>query len=411
MANISTQESLSISLKALWANKLRSFLTLLGIIIGVMTVIAIISIISGLNNYVETKLFNMGSHDFTLNRMPSIITSFEEWKKYSKRKKIEYEDHEAVKKYCTSCHLVGARASSSGTVKYKDKYLDDVRISGYTENDTEILGNLELESGRSFQKSDLLERMPVAIIGWDLREQLFPGIDPIGKTFWAKQNIYRVIGVGEKKGKVLGMSQDNYVIVPLTTFFKDFGARRRNFEVTVSTKSPEAMESAQEEVRQIIRSRRKLMGNMEDDFAIETQETFMDFYRKTTGALYIGMVVISSISLLVGGIVIMNIMLVSVTERVKEIGLRKAIGARRRDILFQFLIEALMLSFIGGLLGILLGFSIAKAITAATGFPSSVELWSILTGLAIAGVVGLFAGIYPANKAAKLDPVIAIRME
>jgi len=253
--------------------------------------------------------------------------------------------------------------------------------------------------------------MPVAIIGWDLREQLFPGIDPIGKTFWAKQNIYRVIGVGEKKGKVLGMSQDNYVIVPLTTFFKDFGARRRNFEVTVSTKSPEAMESAQEEVRQIIRSRRKLMGNMEDDFAIETQETFMDFYRKTTGALYIGMVVISSISLLVGGIVIMNIMLVSVTERVKEIGLRKAIGARRRDILFQFLIEALMLSFIGGLLGILLGFSIAKAITAATGFPSSVELWSILTGLAIAGVVGLFAGIYPANKAAKLDPVIAIRME
>ena len=333
------------------------------------------------------------------------------WKKYSKRKKIEYEDYEAVKKYCTSCHLVGARASSSGTVKYKDKYLDDVRISGYTENDTEILGNLELESGRSFQKSDLLERMPVAIIGWDLREQLFPGIDPIGKTFWAKQNIYRVIGVGEKKGKVLGMSQDNYVIVPLTTFFKDFGARRRNFEVTVSTKSPEAMESAQEEVRQIIRSRRKLMGNMEDDFAIETQETFMDFYRKTTGALYIGMVVISSISLLVGGIVIMNIMLVSVTERVKEIGLRKAIGARLRDILFQFLIEALMLSFIGGLLGILLGFSIAKAITAATGFPSSVELWSILTGLAIAGVVGLFAGIYPANKAAKLDPVIAIRME
>ncbi len=410
MKNINFTESIKISLTSLRENKLRTFLTLLGIIIGVTTVIAVVSIISGLNRYVETKLFNFGSNDFMIQRMPSIITSYEQWMELKKRKRIPFRYYKVIKERCSSCLLVGARVSTSGIVKFRDNSIEDVRITGYTENDTYILGTLELESGRAIIKSDVSEGKQVALIGWDLKDKLFKGIDPIGKFIRVRGSKFKVIGVVEKRGKVLGMSQDNFITIPITTFFKKFGKRNRSIVITVHTESLKMMEEAEDEVRAIMRALRHLSPKEKDDFAIETQQTFLDFYKKTTATLYLVMILISSIALIVGGIVIMNIMLVSVTERIKEIGIRKAVGARRRDILFQFLIESIFLSSIGGLIGITFGFIIAKVISIATGFPSSVELWSVIAGIAIAGTVGLFSGIYPANKAAKLDPVVALRM-
>ncbi len=410
MRNINFTESIKISVSSLKENKLRTFLTLLGIIIGVMTVITVVSIISGLNRYVETKLFNFGSNDFMVQRIPSLITSYEKWLEVKKRKRIPYRYYKIVRKRCSSCLLVGARVSSSGIVKYGDNALEDVRISGYTENDAYILGTINLEGGRALIKADVMEGKQVAIIGWDIKDKLFRGIDPFGKYIKLKNYKFKVIGVAEKKGKVLGMSQDNFVIIPITTFFKKFGRRNRSITITVHAESLKMMEDAQDEVRSIMRALRHLSPKDEDDFSMETQQTFLNFYKKTTATLYLVMILISSIALVVGGIVIMNIILVSVTERIREIGIRKAVGARRRDILTQFLIESIFLSVIGGVIGIILGFLIAKIITIATGFPSSVELWSVISGVLIAGIVGLFSGIYPANKAAKLDPVVALRM-
>jgi putative ABC transport system permease protein len=409
MANINVKESVFISLDSLRANKLRTFLTLLGIIIGVMTVIGVVSIISGLNRYVETKLFNFGSNDFFVSKAPSIITSLKDWQEMRKRKNIRYEDYKYVLEHCNSCMYVGATVNSSGKIKYGDNYLEQVQITGQTENDNFILGELKIVNGRLFTRSDVLAKKQFVIIGWDVKEHLFKGRDPIGKWIWIRNFKFRIIGVAEKRGKVLGRSQDNFVKIPITTFFKKFGKMKRSISITVHTESLKDMENAQEEIRQILRARRHIKPKDDDDFAIETQQTFLDFYKKTTATMYLVMIIISSISLLVGSIVIMNIMLVSVAERVKEIGLRKAVGARRKDILFQFLIESITLSIVGGSVGIIIGFAIAKLVSVATGFPSAVELWSVIIGIVIATFVGLISGIYPANKAAKLDPVEALR--
>ncbi len=409
MANINVKESVFISLDSLRANKLRTFLTLLGIIIGVMTVISVVSIISGLNRFVETKLFNFGSNDFFVSKAPSIVTSLKEWQELRKRKNIKYEDYKYVAEHCNSCMYVGAKVNSNGKVKYGENYLESVNITGQTENDNFILGELKIVNGRLFTKSDISEKKQFVIIGWDIKEHLFKGRDPIGKWVWIRNFKFRIIGVAEKRGKVLGRSQDNFVKIPITTFFKKFGKMGRSVSITVHTESLRDMEDAQEEIRQILRARRHVKPKNDDDFAIETQQTFLDFYKKTTATMYLVMIIISSISLLVGSIVIMNIMLVSVAERVKEIGLRKAVGARRKDILFQFLIESITLSMVGGSVGILIGFVLAKIVSVTTGFPSAVELWSVIIGIVIATIVGLISGIYPANKAAKLDPVEALR--
>jgi len=410
MANINIGESISISFDSLKAHKLRTFLTLLGIIIGVTTVIGVVSIISGLNKYVETKMFDIGSNDFSISKMPDIITSFEKWKEYQKRKRITYEDYKIVQKNCKNCMFVGARVNTSGKVKYKENILEDVRVRGFTDKDSLILGSIDLESGRHFNEMDIKKHSRVAVIGWDIKDKLFEYVDPLGKWLWIKGNKYRIVGVAEKKGKMLGFSQDNFVIIPITTFFKKYGRYNRSITIAIHTESLKAMENAQDEIRIMLRSKRHLSPKEDDNFSIETQQTYLDFYKSITGTLYLVMTIISAISLLVGGIVIMNIMLVSVTERIKEIGLRKAVGARRRDILFQFLIESVTLSCFGGIIGIIIGFTIAKLISVLTGLPSTVEIWSVIAGILIASFVGLLSGVYPANKAARLDPVEALRM-
>ncbi len=406
---ITIEESVKIALSSLSSAKLRTFLTLLGVIIGVMSVITVVSIIKGLDYYVETKLFNIGSNDFLVSKTPSIITSFKEWLKYRKRKDIKYEDFLFLRERCKNCRLIGARVSKTGNAKYRDNTLLDVSIKGFMPEDFYILGTTEIYSGRPLIEDDIKYRRRVVVIGWDLKEKLFGNINPLGKWIRVSNIPLRVVGIAEKKGKILGQSQDSFAVIPITLFFKKFG-RNRSITISVHTESLTEMENAMDEVRLILRARRKLSPRDEDDFSIESQDTFLDFYKKTTMTMSLVMIIVASISLFVGGIVIMNIMLVSVAERMKEIGLRKAVGATRKNIMFQFLVESVTISSVGGAFGILLGFFIAKAITLFTGFPSRIELWSVVAGIMIAGLVGLFAGVYPASKASKLDPIVTLRM-
>ncbi len=325
-----------------------------------------------------------------------------------KRKNLTLEHMRLLRKQCKSCELVGASVNTMRTVKFRNQYLKDVNIRGITHLDHIIGSVVELERGRHIQREDEEHSRYVCIIGADITEKLFPYLDPLGKQIKIGSRNFLVIGLGQKKGKLIGFSQDNYVRIPITTFHKIYGSRR-SIDINIHTLSQEQLETAREEVRTILRSKRHLSFKDPDDFSFASSETFIQVYKTLTSSIYFAMIAISSLALLVGGIVVMNIMLVAVTERTNEIGIRMAIGARRNDILIQFLIEAAAISTTGGLIGILIGFAIAKIFTAVTSWPSSVEPVSIVVAILVSASVGIFFGIYPANKAAKLDPVEALR--
>lgn len=408
MARINFNESVSMAMSSLWSNKLRTFLTLLGIIIGVLSIIAVVSIIQGLNNYVYTKFAFYGANDFSVSKFSMTGGSLKEWREMLKRKDLTLDDMRLVRNQCKSCELVGATVNTARTVKFRNQYLKDVNVRGVTHLDHIIGSVVELERGRHFQREDEEHSRYVCIIGADITEKLFPYLDPLGKRIKIGTRNFLVVGLGLEKGKVVGFSQDNYVRIPITTFYKIFGSRR-SIDINIHTLSQEQLETAREEVRTILRSKRHLSFEDPDDFSFRSSETFIQIYKTLTSSIYIAMIAISSLALLVGGIVVMNIMLVAVTERTKEIGIRMAIGARRNDILIQFLIEAATISTTGGLIGILIGFAIAKVFTAITSWPSSIEPVSIAVAIFVSASVGIFFGIYPANKAAKLDPVEALR--
>ncbi len=410
MAKLPVRESLSMAWLSLRANKMRSLLTLLGIIIGVLTVIAVVSVIQGLNNYVYTKMSFYGANDFSVQKFSMIGMSLKDFKEQLKRKDLTLTEVQILRERCRSCDLIGATASTSRTVKFGNQSLKGTEIRGATHLDHEIGSVLELESGRHIQRQDEANSRPVCIVGADIVEKLYPTLDPIGRWIKVGNQSFQIIGTGKKIGKLLGYSQDNYVRIPITTFMKTYGSRR-SVSINIHTKSQEQMAQAQEEVRTILRSWRKRGYKDPDDFSIATSETFIQFYKTATSGIYFAMIAISSIALIVGGIVIMNIMFVSVSERTKEIGIRIAVGARRRDILFQFLIESAVISAVGGIIGILLGFTVAKSVSAATALPSSVDPASIVIAIVMSASLGLFFGIYPANRAAKLDPVEALRSE
>lgn len=410
MARINIGESIYISLSSLWANKLRTFLTLLGIIIGVLTIVAVVSIIQGLNNYVYTKMAFYGTNDFSVSKYSMFGSSLKEFKEQMKRKRLLLEDMKLLREKCKTCELVGGSVSTSRNAKYRNQYLKDTEIRGITYLDHMIGTVVELERGRHIQREDEEHSRPVCVIGADIEEKLFPNIDPLGRHLKVGQRNFLIVGIGKKIGKILGFSQDNYVRIPITTFQKIYGSRR-SIEINIHTSSQEQMEKAQEEVRTILRSKRKLSYKDKDDFSLRTSETFIQFYKTATSSIYFAMIAISSIALIVGGIVVMNIMLVAVTERTKEIGIRVSVGARRKDILFQFLIESSVLSTTGGIIGIVLGFIIAKIVSATTSLPSSLEPFSIIIAILVSTSIGLFFGIYPANKAAKLNPIEALRSE
>ena len=401
-------EAVYIALSSLRANRLRSLLTLLGIVIGVMAVIAVVSIISGLNDYVAGKIFNLGPDVVTISRTSPVISSLDDWVENQKRKSLYIADMEAIQAACFDCKSVGASAGARARIKFGRQFVDS-SINGYTAEVPAILGT-ELDGGRFFTQYDVDHARNVCIIGSDVAETLFPFVDPIGKTLVIDDRPSEVIGVGTKQGSVLGQSRDNWAMIPLTLHQKMYGARR---SVTIYAKALDEkhLDAAESEIRLTLRGRRHLAYNAKDDFALNTNDNFLQIWANISRTFFAVTVGIASISLIVGGIVVMNIMLVSVTERTREIGIRKATGARRHDILVQFLVESATLALVGGIIGVLLGSAIALTIAAATPLPASIKWWAVALGLGVSTSVGLFFGIYPATKAANLDPIVALRYE
>ena len=410
MAKVNLSESITMAVSSLWANKLRTLLTLLGIIIGVLTIITVVSVIQGLNNFIYSELAEFGTNDFVVSKMSLVSLSITDLKEMMKRKDLTLDHMRLIRQKCQSCELVGASIQTNKTVKYGSQSLKEVNIIGMTHLDQKMGRVIELDRGRLFQKEDEDRSRYVCVIGTDIEENLFPYADPMGKWIKVGPNNFLVIGVGEKIGKFFGINQDNFVRIPITTYHKIFGSRQ-SISINIHTSSQEQMAEAQDEVRTILRSKRHLSFNEKDDFDFRTSETFVQIYKSVTTGIFFAMILIASMALVVGGIVVMNIMLVAVTERKKEIGIRMAVGARRKDILFQFLIEAITLTTLGGVIGIFLGFIIAKLISAATPLPSSVEPLSIVIAILVSMSVGIFFGIYPAGKASRLNPIEAVRSE
>jgi putative ABC transport system permease protein len=405
-----TKEAFRIALQSLWANKLRSVLTLLGVVIGVASVIAVVTLVNGANTFVATKINSQGANVFTISQQPAFTTSYKDYLKYQKRKLISLDEYHAMQQECTLCEQVGALQSTTGKIVYGSQSSTDTQVRGYTALMPEMQ-NLNIVEGRGYTQADEDHGAHVAIIGTDIEENLLKYEDPIGKEIRVDGVPYTIIGLGEKQGKTLGASQDNWVGVPLTAYQKTYGTAKT---VTIYAKAPsgaDGMEAASDQARLIMRALRHDRPGVDDSFSLETSSALAGLLGQVTGSIGAVAIAIAAISLVVGGIVIMNIMLVSVTERTREIGVRKALGARRGDVLIQFLMESSLLSTIGGALGVALGVGAAMAVSALVSFPATVAVWSIFAGLVVALSVGVFFGVYPARKAADLDPIVALRSE
>ncbi|MEW5873729.1 MAG: ABC transporter permease [Candidatus Zixiibacteriota bacterium] len=401
-------ESARIAMAALWSNKLRSILTLVGMIIGVATIIAIVSLITGMNQFVSAEIQSLGATTFIVDR-EGIITSDDQWWESRKRKRLTVEDMDAIEGACQGCEMVGGRAITMRQVKRGNRHVDDVFIMGSTAN-FPLIVDFEIEKGYYPTESDYEHRRPVAFVGYDIIDNLFPGVSHIGGTIKIGGQEYTVVGNGVRRGSKLGQSHDNYVIIPLTTFEKQFGSRR-SLDIFVKGRDYETLAATKDEVRVVMRARHKLRYDQEDDFGMYSAADIQSMWENFSRGAFVVMIGISSIALVVGGIVIMNIMLVSVTERTREIGIRKAIGARRMSIMTQFLSESLTLSVVGGAIGILVGVLGGAALSSMSGIPMGVEIWSVLAGILVSGGVGTLFGVYPAMKAARLDPIEALRYE
>ncbi len=409
-------EAIIGALISLRANKLRSLLTVLGILIGVAAVISVVAITNGLDLYISNEVLDLGSKSFTISKMPSIIRSHDQWLEMERRKNIYVDDVEFVRQRCDACAEVGASSHTNRTAKYRDIKQENVDVEGVTENYARIGSVRELTAGRHLVPDDIESARAVAVIGPDLVEAFFKGIEPLGKTIQVGGQPLKVVGVADKKGAIFGFSQDNFVWVPITAFRKLYGTHR-TVNIHVEARSMALMEAAQDQCRVALRIRRHRSPGEEDDFSVETGETIMDLWQTATRNIYIVTLVVTAISLIVGGVVVMNIMLVSVTERIREIGVRKALGARRRDIRRQFLVESVVLALLGGSLGVagaaLFSWLLALVLGGImqTPFSAPIQPWAVTLAILMSTAVGLVAGIYPASRAASLDPVVALRYE
>jgi putative ABC transport system permease protein len=405
-------EGIKIAFLSLWANKLRSALTLLGVVIGVAAVIAVVTFVNGINSYVAERIFNLGADVFIMFKVSPAVTNIDHYIEAQKRKDLTMDDYRAVREGCKLCSYVGAYArNNTGDVKYGEQALTDTIVQGMTPS-VAVTQDVDIDSGRMIGESDLENNAPVAVVGTDIEETLMPGVDPIGKEIRVDGWVYRIIGVGKKKGKVMGQSLDNYVYMPITSWMKQYGSHNTNMRISAkAVGTGPVLDAATDEVRVILRSRRHDPAGGADSFDMETNSSLLSIWANLTGTFFVAMIGIAAISMVVGGIVIMNIMLVSVTERTREVGIRKAMGARRSDVLLQFLIEAVILALVGGVVGVLLGITVAKGVTLAVGMPSVIKLWAVFAGLIVSASVGIFFGVYPARRAAMLDPIAALRFE
>ncbi len=408
------KEITRMALESLRAHKLRSFLTLLGIMIGVMTVIGMVAIIQGLNRSVIGELESIGSDLIFVGKHEPIQMGHRS-EEERQRKDLTLEDAMAIERECSLVKAVAvdliADFWQSIPIKYKNiKSLDSI-ILGMNEKFPQVLSVYLPEEGRFLIEADITHSTKVCVLGSELNDTLFPHTNALGKDIRIGPEKFTVVGILEKRGSIFGQSQDNFVGIPITTLMKYYPYNLSEIEITAVPKKHGYIEETIDQITNVLRKRRKVGFGKPNDFVISTQGTFVDLYNQITGAVYMVMIVISSIGLLVGGIGVMNIMLVSVKERTREIGIRKAIGARSADILKQFLIEAIFLTGTGGALGVIIGFAIAFLVRAATPLPASVTSWSIVLGLFVSISVGLFFGIFPARKAASLDPIVCLRYE
>jgi putative ABC transport system permease protein len=402
------RESSGIALGALRANKMRSFLTLLGTIIGVMSVIAVLSFVEGLNRFVSDKLLNAGANVFYVDPY-GFVTSQEAWEKVKDNPPIGLSDAEVLVAGVPHASIIMAQADGIGDAHYRDKVVKGVRIHGRGPG-YDLIEDLPIGTGRHLSELDDQRRRLVCVIGSEIADELFPGVDPLGKQIRLGAETYEVIGVVASKGKMFGQSQDRFAAIPIRTFQK-FKQERGSFGIAVKSVDQASMPLAQQEVRNVLRGVRHLRPGQPDNFGITTSENILDLYRNLTGGIFVVTVGVAAISLLVGGIVIMNIMLVSVTERTREIGIRKAMGAKRRDILTQFLVEATTLSLSGGLIGIVIGIGLALLAGAVSPLPTAVSWPAVFLGIGMSALIGIFFGSYPAWRAARLDPIEALRYE
>jgi len=406
---VNVLEATRLATESIWVNKLRSFLTLLGVIIGIASIVATAAVIQGLNQYVADKLSNLGKGVFTVQRF-GIITNRQEFLDAIRRnRKLGREDARAVAERVTSAQEVAWQVRSTADLERGSNELLSVEVGGVTPGILEI-EPFEVADGRILLPFEEERAVPVAFIGNDVAEILFAGVDPIGKELRIKGTPVRVVGVAVKKGSFLGFSQDNFVKIPYSLHRRIYGTDR-SVRISVQARDPARMDETMDEVRAVLRARHHLRPGDEDDFDMLTAEGINDLWKSLTTTIFSVALFVVGISLVVGGIVIMNIMLVSVIERTREIGVRKAVGARQRDIVMQFLIESVLLSCLGGAIGVALAFGAAELLSAFTPLPAQFPSWAPAVAFVVCCGIGIFFGIHPARRAARMDPIEALRSE
>ena len=408
-AAVTMAETFRLALDSLRAHKLRSFLTLLGVILAVTTLVAVMSVVAGLNFYVADKIANLGANVYVISRF-GIITSEDAWVKAQKRPLITHEEFVNLKEGMRTTSQIAALLGTSSDVRSGNALQEDVNVQGVTPNYIDVR-NLNVESGRFLTEADETHRSAVCFIGADLAKKFFSTVDPIGKMVRAGSHSYEVIGVAAVIGSAFGQSQDNFLYIPLDTYIKEWGTQRDSLLLFAQAQNSEMIPASEDEARMLLRAWRHLPWEADDNFGVIGSESIMSLWKQLTGNLFAVAVGLTAVFLVVGGIVIMNIMLASVTERTREIGLRRSLGARKKHIVLQFVTESAVLAATGGLMGICLAYAVVAAARAATSIPMRTPISSVILSLSVSTAVGLFFGIYPAMRAAKLDPIEALRAD
>jgi putative ABC transport system permease protein len=408
-AAVTVIETFRLALDALRAHKLRSFLTLLGVILAVATLVAVMSVVAGLNFYVADRVANLGANVYLVDRF-GIITSQDAWIKAQKRPLVTLEEYQRLRESMKSAANVAATDDRIMDVRSGNILLENTDLTGVTPNYAEIR-NMNLAAGRFLTEGDDLHHAPVCFIGTDVVKKFFPTVDPIGKTIRAGTNTYEVVGVATEIGSAFGQSQDNYILLPFTTYYKDWHKQNDWLTIFVQAQNSEVMQASEDEARMLMRAWRHLPYDAPDNFAVFGSASIMALWNQITGNLFAVAVALTAVFLVVGGIVIMNIMLASVTERTREIGLRRSLGARKKHIVLQFMTESAVLAAVGGIMGLTLSYGIVALVRAVTPIPVKTPLSAVIISLSVSTAVGLFFGIYPAMRAAKLDPIEALRAD